>query len=263
MAIYDDIASQGEMTVQLFSRAKAAFCVAIAVGFANPVTAQEDNATSSEAVSADVNADANVDPARLAIAEKTVDYLFPLGTYERMMRGTIDQIMDSILGSFGDLKPSDIIGEKAATQGEDGAQEQTVREALLERDPHLDERMRIMTRVMFDEMITLMAELEPTVRSSLAQIYAKKYDVQQLSEMNAFFATPTGTAFAKDYMLVFVEPEMIGAMTSLTPKLLSAMPDIMKKAEAATAHLPSSPINSDLFKAGDSGTEETEKRTLE
>ena len=42
------------------------------------------------------------DPARLAAAQVTVDYLFPLGTYQRMMKGTMDQLMDSILSQTFD-----------------------------------------------------------------------------------------------------------------------------------------------------------------
>lgn len=56
--------------------------------------------------------------------------------------------------------------------------------------------------------------------------------------MNDFFATDTGSAFARDYMMVFVDPEMMQSMMSMVPEMMQAMPDIMKKVEEATAHLP-------------------------
>ena len=56
--------------------------------------------------------------------------------------------------------------------------------------------------------------------------------------MNAFFATDTGSAFARDYMMVFVDPEMMESMMGMVPEMMQSMPAIMKKVEAATAHLP-------------------------
>ena len=54
-----------------------------------------------------------IDPARLAAAETTVDYLFPLGTYERMMKGTMDQIMDSVLSGVSSMTLGDMAGAVA------------------------------------------------------------------------------------------------------------------------------------------------------
>jgi hypothetical protein len=92
--------------------------------------------------------------------------------------------------------------------------------------------------VMFEEMGTMFAKIEPDVRAALSQIYARKYDAKQLADMNGFFATPSGSAFARDFMSSFMDKEMIGASMKAVPALLEGMPVIMKKVEAATAHLP-------------------------
>ncbi len=56
--------------------------------------------------------------------------------------------------------------------------------------------------------------------------------------MDAFFATPTGAAFAQDYLLTFMDPEMVQEMSAATPEMMRVMPAIMKRVEKETAHLP-------------------------
>lgn len=200
-----------------------------------PVLAQAGGPANAEAAEATVT-----DPARLEAAKATVDYLFPLGTYERMMRGTMDQLMDSMLASLGTMRMGDLAGA-AGVSGDhipEGEGDRTLAEVSREADPHFEERMQISTRVMMDEMVTLMTTMEPAIRDALVNIYARKFTVGQLGEMNRFFATDTGSAFARDYMMVFVDPEMMQSMMSMVPQMMQAMPDIMKKVQDATAHLP-------------------------
>lgn len=203
-------------------------------------------ALSSPAMSQDreeqtaVSAEAEIDPVRLAAAKIAVDYLFPLGTYERMMRGTMDQMMDSMLASLGTMRMGDLAGVAGVSDDDipEGEGDKTLADISREADPHFEERMKISTRVMMDEMVTLMTTMEPAIREALTRIYARKFTASQLGEMNLFFATDTGSAFARDYMMVFVDPEMMQSMMSMVPQLMQAMPDIMKKVEEATAHLP-------------------------
>lgn len=180
-----------------------------------------------------------IDPARIAAAEVTIDYLFPLGTYERMMKGTMDQMMDSIISQSFDRPMAETMkgyGVDDAAIEEMG--DASINDMMLERDPHFKERMQISTKVMTNEMVDLMTAMEPAIRGTLANIYARKFTADQLAEMNAFFATETGGAFARDYMMVFVDPEMMQSMMSFVPEMMQAMPAIMGKVEKATAHLP-------------------------
>ena len=159
-------------------------------------------------------------------AKSTVDYLFPLGTYERMMKGTMDQIMDSMMAGMGGMRMGDLAGAGGVSKGDipEDMGEKTLAEISREADPHFDERMKISTKVMMDEMIDLMITMEPAVREALTKIYARKFNVAQLTEMNSFFATDTGSAFARDYMMVFVDPEMMKSMMSMVPEMMQAMP---------------------------------------
>ncbi len=215
-----------------FAITVSSFALALSV----PAAAQDSDATTA---AAETKA-APIDPVRLEAAKKTVDYLFPLGTYERMMKGTMDQMMSQMMMSMGNMRMGDLAGAGGVAKGDmpEGMGDKTLAEMATEMDPHYQERTQISTKVIMDEMVDLMIGMEPAVRGALTNIYARKFSVGQLTEMNGFFATDTGSAFARDYMMVFVDPEMMQSMMSMVPEMMQAMPEIMKKVEEATAHLP-------------------------
>jgi hypothetical protein len=173
---------------------------------------------------------APADPARLALAQKVVAKLVPQGIYLRMMRDTIPQMMDSMIAQMSGLTAADL--------GEKDKSGKTLQQIAAENDPAFRERMTIMTRVMGEELGTLMDRLEPRVRVAVSKAFARRFTIQQLGDMDLFFATPSGSAFAKDYLLTFMDPEMMQEMSAFTPEMMRAMPAIMKRVEKETAHLP-------------------------
>lgn len=176
------------------------------------------------------------DPARLAAAEKAVAALVPKGIYLKMMRDQFPQMMDAMMAQMMG-KTAEEMGVPAA-EGDGG---KTMGEAAASADPHFQERMKIMSRVMGEEMGAVFDKLEPRVRAGLSRSFARRYTTEQLNEINAFFATPTGGAFADQYLLTFMDPEVMQEMMAATPEMMKAMPEMMKKVEAATAHLPPPP----------------------
>ena len=216
----------------------------LAVALAAPAAAQPAPAETVAADPASIDPapldPAPLDPARVAVAKRTVDYLFPLGTYERMMKGTMDQVMNTMMAEMGNMPASDLTAMMGMDDADVPEEERgkTLAEIARAEDPDYDERRRISTTVMMDEMVALMTTMEPAVRDALTQIYARRYTVPQLREMNAFFRSDTGGAFARDYMTVFTDPEMMQSMLGMVPEMMQAMPKIIEKVEAATAHLP-------------------------
>lgn len=163
-----------------------------------------------------------VDPARLALAERTVAVLVPQGVYMRLMRQQFPAMMDAMLANMDTAMPGGRDKARAA-------------------DPAFDERMRIMTRVMGEEMGPLMGRMEPSLRTGMARALARRFDPQQLNDFNVFFATPSGKAFGEQFISLFADPEIMGEMMKMMPMMMQEMPRIMKKVEAATAHLPQPP----------------------
>ncbi len=202
---------------------------ALLATFAAPAFAQTAPAAPAAA--------APVDPARLAEAEKAVAVLVPKGIYMTMMRDKMPQIMDMMMSEMMGKTP----GELGLPADGKVPADRPLGAAAASRDPHFEERMKISTRVMFEEMGKLFDAMEPRIRAGLARAFARKFTLQQLGDMNAFFATPSGSAFASQYLMTFMDPEMMQEMMGFVPEMMKAMPDIMAKVEKATEHLPPPP----------------------
>ncbi|SEM69958.1 hypothetical protein SAMN05192583_0909 [Sphingomonas gellani] len=178
-----------------------------------------------------------IDPARLAAARPVIDQVWPLGTYQRIMRATMDQVLNGTMSSMYGMKAADLVkgtDPKAAKEAGD----RTLGEMMAQNDPAYQERMRRTMRVMTDEMTALMTRMEPGVRDALASAYARRFTADQLGELRRFFATPTGRAYAADSMTLMASPEMMAQMQQFAPQMMAAMPGIMAKVEAATKDLP-------------------------
>ena len=185
---------------------------------------------------------ASIDETRLALATEVVDDLLPDGFYRKMMEGTMDQMMDQMMGSMMDMTPADMGMDAAMSEEERAAADgKTMREMASEKDPHFEERMQLTMKVMNAEMANLMEKMEPAVKTALSQTYARRFETAELRDIAGFFDTDSGAKFAAEYMSTFTDPEMIQAMQAFVPEIMQAMPGIMAKVNAATAHLPPAP----------------------
>lgn len=183
---------------------------------------------------------ADLDPQRLAAAEAVVRHIFPQGSYQRMMSTMMDSMMNGMMDSMFDMQVEDMVPEGSPGHAEMKAEvgDKTMRELMLAEDPHFEERMKITNEVMVKEMVPLMTRLEPDMQRGLARAYARKFSAAQLTELDRFFSTPTGHAYANESLLLWMDPEVMSVMGKLMPELVQQAPAIMAKVQAATAHLP-------------------------
>lgn len=183
---------------------------------------------------------AAADPERLRLARQTVDFVWPLGTYKKMMGDMMGP--EGMLGAVFDMKLGDVVAPGKEMSAEDKKiAETTMRDAIAAKDPHFQERMRITMEVMGAEMGAVMTKVEPAVRDGLAKAFARKFTTTQLQDLNVFFATPTGRFYAAESMSLFMDPELLKSMMAMMPELMKAMPAIQEKVKKATAHLPEPP----------------------
>ena len=76
---------------------------------------------------------------------------------------------------------------------------------------------------------------EPRFREGMARSMARRFDAQQLGEIQRFLATPTGAAYGRQMMGLWFDPEVMrGAYQSL-PEMMKLMPDMMKDAASLEA----------------------------
>ena len=214
---------------------RLAMILAVAVATATPVRAQVASAPTG------VVAAARVDPVRLAAARPVIDRIWPLGTYARIMRATMDQVAQGAMAQMFDMKPEELAGTPGTKPGAAPASGQTLGQMAAKNDPYFQQRMQITMHVMGEEMGKLMTEVEPDVREALAHAYARRFTVAQLGELDRFFATPTGHDYAAESMTLMMSPDMITAMQGFLPRMMKAMPAMMARVAAATKDLPPPP----------------------
>lgn len=184
-------------------------------------------------------AQAEIDPMRLATAKVTVDAVFPPGTYARIMKTSMDGVMGPIVDRIKAMPLRELAVMAGIKQEDIGKLAQgTVREVIAIYDPAFERRTDISMKVMTEEMTGMMTRFEPSFREGLTRAYAKRFTVSQLSELNRFFATSTGALYAAESMTLFTDPEVMAKMTEMIPQMMTQLPAIGSKVEAATADLP-------------------------
>ncbi len=205
----------------------------IAAALASPLAAQ------APAPSAEAIAPAPADPARLAIARHIMLKLMPDGTYRKLMGGTMQQMMGRMSDSAMELPLRSVLAETGLT-AEQKAKigPGTLGEMMKIIDPAYHERQKLTMDIMLDEISTIVSAMEPELREAMAGAYARRFDEGQLHEIDAFFATPTGAAYAGSYMTMMSDPAIAAKMQAMLPQMMKAMPAIIQKTQAATAKLP-------------------------
>lgn len=191
-----------------------------------------------------------IDPVRHDAAQTTVGYIFPPGTYSRVMEQMMGTAMDSVMASVGKMPMRDI----AAISGRSPEELEKLGDGSLEEmltilDPAYDERMKLTMQAMSGEMGALMSTFEPAFRDGLVRAYARRFTIRQLADLNRFFETPTGGLYAAESMVIMADPEVIKKMAEVMPEMMKQMPAMIASLKQATAHLPMPRKPSDLAKA--------------
>lgn len=192
-----------------------------------------------------------VAPANLALGADIAASLLPDGTYQRMMGGTMAKMMDGLTGQMSAMPIAPFLKAAGLPPGDSAKLGQTTIKQIMDIvDPAYQQRMQTMMPVMMAELGKVMTEVEPQMRDGLAHAYATHFTSTQLSDIDRFLHTPSGSAFAAQNMTIATDPVVIEKMQAFMPKLIAAMPAIMQKATIATAGFPK-PKTPDTLTEGD------------
>lgn len=179
------------------------------------------------------------DPARLAVAQQLADKLIPQGMYQRMLGENFNRMMETMVGSAGELPLRDFAKIGGLNETDVAALGQTtLREVMEVYDPYWKQRQQRMMGSMMGEMGKLMSTLEPKVRIALARAYAREYTLPELQDLQRFFATPAGSHYARSAMELMMGPDMAQAMAESMPEIMQQMPALVQAAQAGTKDLP-------------------------
>jgi hypothetical protein len=180
------------------------------------------------------------DPARLALARTSVGSMWPDGAYARMMSGFVGNMLTGVM----QMKQSDLAGlsgKAAKTSTHPASDTQTIHDKAVAKDPYFDQRVVAIRGVIDEEIGKMSVVIDPRIRDGLARSMARRFDARQLTDINTFFATPSGHALASESLQLWFEPDMLRAMMSAFPEMMKLMPDAMQKLKAANDKFPKPP----------------------
>ena len=180
-----------------------------------------------------------IEPARLALAQKTMGQLVPGGSLEKMMDNLYGKMFKTLMGEFGgqsDLMLSIKTGvESEKIAALDEATKTKVADMF---DPHRKEREEQITRVIKPLISEVLSDMEAPMREGMAKAYARKFSAAQLTDLNGFLATPTGTLYANEWMALQADPEVMLAIIKAVPPLITKFIDRAPQIEKDMKELP-------------------------
>ncbi len=180
-----------------------------------------------------------IEPARLALAQKTMGALIPGGSLERMMDNLYGKMFKTLMGEFGGQ--SDLmLSIKTGVESEQIAKldEATKGKVADMFDPHRKEREDQITRVVKPLISEVLGDMEPPMREGMSKAYARKFTAAQLTDLNTFLATPTGTIYANEWMALQADPEVMLAVIKAVPPLITKFIDRAPEIEKDFKDLP-------------------------
>lgn len=200
--------------------------VALAVALAASPVAAQSAPEQSEQVPAP-------DPVHLAAAERVALHIWPDGTWRRQMDGMMNGLFSTMMESLTD--PESGMAESMFGKNSKEARQAANPRAASNNNPLAGpEGMDRFMAAFVNAIAPMMTEIEPEIRSGIAASAARRFSAEQLSELEGFFATPTGSAYAGQSMLMLTDPEVLQATMSMLPRMMESMPQIMEQVAAET-----------------------------
>jgi hypothetical protein len=180
------------------------------------------------------------DPARFALARTSVQAMWPDGAYGKMMSTLMGGMFDRVM----QMKKADLSGldpKAPKTSATSANTDVSIHDQAAAKDPYFDQRMAAIRQVATEELGKLSGIIDPRMRDGLARSMTRRFDAQQLADINRFFATPSGHALASQYMQLWVDPDTMRSLFGTMPEMMKLMPEMMQKVKAANDKFPKPP----------------------
>ncbi|QFT76196.1 hypothetical protein [Erythrobacter sp. THAF29] len=164
--------------------------------------------------------------ARLPLANKMVDKVFPEGSFAVVMDQSMKPMMTAMMGAVtGD--PRTELASLSGVPVEDlyELDDEAAQAALDILDPQYAGRNDRINQIVIDMMGDLFAAIEPSYREALARAFSIRFEGSEIEELLVFFETPVGGKFARESFLVQYDPQMMGMMEAMGP----AMGEVFRK----------------------------------
>ena len=191
-----------------------------------------------------------IDPARLELSRTTTAALIPSGSVEKMIDNMYGRMFSTFMeevGGTSDLMLS--IKTGVETDKIAALDDKTKAQVADIFDPQRKAREGQINKIIRPLISEALADLEPPMREGLAKAYARKFSGEQLGEVNAFFATPTGKLYANESLALQADPEVMLATIKAVPPLVTKFIDRAPTIEKQLGDLPKEKSLGDLSDA--------------
>lgn len=179
------------------------------------------------------------EPARLELATVTASKLLPNGAYAKIMDNMMEQIMTPLFNIMPGLTDAQIVSATGASEDSVAALTEEQKAAVTQIiDPYHKQRAEQTIGIMKPLIAEAMAIIEPAMRTGLSRAYARKFSAADLTAINGFFSTPTGSAFARESFALQADPEVLQATFKAMPAIFTSFMGDEAKFKAKFEELP-------------------------
>ena len=176
--------------------------------------------------------------ARLPAATALVDRIIPAGTMGEMIGGMFSGFLGPLMAmdEARSTPPlAELLGVSDGRLASIDAEAAARAAAML--DPDWQLRQEREAEALPRAMNAMMTALEPALKAAMSEMYAVSFDDVELRDIDAFFATESGAAYARKSFTMASDPRYLGAMMQAMSVALAGMADMQAELEAATADL--------------------------
>ncbi len=225
---------------------------ALGLAFACPLAAQDGHAPqkraeaekSPEAVAELMKSLFQVEPltaeqrARLPQAQAVIAKMMPPGTLQQMMGGMFDKMLGPMMAMASEASSADIARELGVDPDTFELDDEEAARIAAIVDPAWKERRELEAAAVQRGMTAAMTAMEPAMRKGMADAYAATFTTAELTDIDAFFTTPSGAAFARKSYALSSDPRIMAAAMEGMPAMMAGMKAMEAEVKTATARLP-------------------------
>lgn len=145
-----------------------------------------------------------VDPARLAAARALIDVLMPPATRDQMIVGMMTPMLANMRQAFTNSP------EFAAALGADPRVKALFDQFMARQEARTTELIR---------------QALPGMFPAMANAYARRFDLQQLRDIRAFFETPSGRSYMQASFTIMSDPDVAAWQRQMMTQSMSHVQD--------------------------------------
>ncbi|KRC79855.1 hypothetical protein ASE13_12360 [Sphingomonas sp. Root241] len=142
------------------------------------------------------------EPARLAAAQALIDRIMPAAQRDSMVEQMVRPMMENIRGAV-------LSGPKFETAKAE--------------NPKLVATIETFMKDEFEHSIATMKASMPAMFDAMARAYARRFTLDQLQAIDAFFQTPAGHAYVTLAPTVMADPDFLAVQRSMMTDAMTGM----------------------------------------